>query len=129
MYDTAEDYSGGKSEEEMWVPILLYTKFVTHATMLTYIFRGRIIKELGLRHTDLVISTKIFWGPRNGPNDTGLSWKQYVDTNFGISISAEPRKLFSIIEGTQESLARLGLDYVDIIFAHRHDHTGTSQPT
>ena len=34
---------------------------------------------------------------------------------------------FSIIEGTQESLARLGLDYhdVDIILAHRHGHSGT----
>ena len=41
---------------------------------------------------------------------------------------AERGKLFSIIEGTQESLARLGLDYVDIIFAHRHDHSGTSRP-
>jgi aryl-alcohol dehydrogenase-like predicted oxidoreductase len=30
----------------------------------------------------------------------------------------------SIIEGTQESLARLGLDYVDVIFAHRPDPTG-----
>ena len=32
-----------------------------------------------------------------------------------------------IIEGTQKSLARLGLDYhdVDIIFAHRHGHSGT----
>ncbi|KAF5334825.1 hypothetical protein D9758_018076 [Tetrapyrgos nigripes] len=28
-----------------------------------------------------------------------------------------------IIEGTQESLARLGLDYVDVIFAHRPDHS------
>jgi aryl-alcohol dehydrogenase-like predicted oxidoreductase len=37
-------------------------------------------------------------------------------------------KLFSIIEGTQESLARLGLDYVDIIFAHRPDSNGMSLP-
>jgi aryl-alcohol dehydrogenase-like predicted oxidoreductase len=33
--------------------------------------------------------------------------------------------IISIIEGTRESLARLGLDYVDILFAHRPDHTGT----
>ena len=44
-----------------------------------YISRGRVIKELGLRRTDLVISTKIFWGPRKGPNDAGLSRKQYVE--------------------------------------------------
>ncbi|KAJ6480381.1 voltage-gated potassium channel beta-2 subunit [Mycena sanguinolenta] len=80
MFDTAEEYSKGNSEREM----------------------GRVIKELNLRRTDLVISTKIFWGPRDGPNDKGLSRKH-------------------IIEGTQESLARLQLTYVDVIFAHRCD--------
>jgi voltage-dependent potassium channel beta subunit len=80
MFDTAEAYAAGKSEEEM----------------------GRVIKELGLRRTDLVITTKLFWGLRKGPNDGGLSRKH-------------------IIEGTKESLQRLGLDYVDVIFAHRHD--------
>lgn len=82
MFDTAEVYAGGKSEEEM----------------------GRVIKELGLRRTDLIISTKIFWGPRTGPNDSGLSRKH-------------------IIEGTKECLARLQMDYVDILFAHRPDPT------
>lgn len=33
-------------------------------------------------------------------------------------------RLFSIIEGTKESLQRLQLDYVDIIFAHRPDPSG-----
>jgi voltage-dependent potassium channel beta subunit len=80
MFDTAEGYAKGKSEEEM----------------------GRVIKELGLRRTDLVITTKLFWGLRQGPNDSGLSRKH-------------------IIEGTQESLQRLQLDYVDVIFAHRPD--------
>ncbi|KAG5724397.1 putative voltage-gated potassium channel subunit beta [Termitomyces sp. T112] len=82
MFDTAEVYSAGKSELEM----------------------GRVIKELGLRRTDLVITTKIFWGTRKGPNDGGLSRKH-------------------IIEGTKESLKRLGMDYVDVIFAHRPDNT------
>jgi len=80
MFDTAEAYAKGRSEEEM----------------------GRVIKELGLRRTDLIITTKLFWGLRNGPNDGGLSRKH-------------------IIEGTKESLQRLGLDYVDVIFAHRPD--------
>ena len=30
----------------------------------------------------------------------------------------------SIIEGAKASLERLGLDYVDVIFAHRPDPTG-----
>ena len=41
-------------------------------------YRGRVIRELGFRRTDLVITTKIFWGLRKGPNDTGLSRKQCV---------------------------------------------------
>ncbi|KAF8079333.1 NADP-dependent oxidoreductase domain-containing protein [Lyophyllum atratum] len=84
MFDTAEEYSLGKSELEM----------------------GRVIKELNLRRTDLVITTKLFWGMKRetNPNDTGLSRKH-------------------IIEGTRGSLARLQLDYVDVIFAHRPDFT------
>ncbi|KAF5391762.1 hypothetical protein D9757_001763 [Collybiopsis confluens] len=81
MFDTAEAYADGKSEEEM----------------------GRVIKELGWRRTDIIVTTKIFWGVgRKDPNDGGLSRKH-------------------IIEGTRESLARLQLDYVDVIFAHRSD--------
>ncbi|PPQ96794.1 hypothetical protein CVT26_006208 [Gymnopilus dilepis] len=83
MIDTAEAYADGKSEEEI----------------------GRVIKELGIRRTDLVITTKIFWGVRHeSPNDTGLSRKH-------------------IIEGTKECLSRLQMDYVDVIFAHRPDST------
>jgi aryl-alcohol dehydrogenase-like predicted oxidoreductase len=29
----------------------------------------------------------------------------------------------SIVEGTRESLDRMGMDYVDVIFAHRYDVT------
>ncbi|KAF4612247.1 hypothetical protein D9613_004358 [Agrocybe pediades] len=82
MIDTAEIYSNGKSEEEI----------------------GRIIKELGLRRTDLIITTKLYFGTRTGPNDTGLSRKH-------------------IVEGMKESLERLQMDYVDVVFAHRPDNT------
>lgn len=88
MFDTAEGYAAGKSEEEI----------------------GRVIKELGLRRTDLVITTKLFWGSHPGPNSMGLSRKH-------------------IIEGTKESLQRLGLDYVDVIFAHRPDQTTPIEET
>lgn len=80
MFDTAEAYASGKSEIEM----------------------GRVFKELGLRRSDLIVTTKIFFGVREGPNQRGLSRKH-------------------VIEGTRESLARLQLEYVDIIFAHRPD--------
>ncbi|KAJ8507696.1 hypothetical protein ONZ45_g9960 [Pleurotus djamor] len=51
MFDTAETYAKGKSEEEM----------------------GRVIKELGFRRSDIIVTTKIFWGVRPGPNAAGLS--------------------------------------------------------
>ena len=60
---------------------------------------GQAIKAY--RREDLVISTKIFWGG-NGPNQTGLSRKH-------------------LLEGTRNSLKRLELDYVDLLFCHRPD--------
>ena len=60
---------------------------------------GNALKDF--RREDLVISTKIFWGG-NGPNDTGLSRKH-------------------LLEGTKNSLRRLQLDYVDLLFCHRPD--------
>ncbi|KAH9902666.1 Aldo/keto reductase [Cubamyces lactineus] len=81
-FDCAESYAAGQSEIEI----------------------GRVIKELGFRRSDLVVTTKIFWGTREGPNASGLSRKH-------------------IIEGTKESLERLQMDYVDVIFAHRADHS------
>ncbi|NLN70650.1 MAG: aldo/keto reductase [Chloroflexi bacterium] len=65
------------------------------------VIMGKALKELGWARKDYLISTKIFWGG-DGPNDRGLSYKH-------------------IIEGTNHSLKRLGLEYVDLIFAHRPD--------
>jgi len=65
------------------------------------IVMGKAIKNLGWRREDVVISTKIFWGG-NGPNDTGLSHKH-------------------ILEGVNNALRRLQLDYVDLVFCHRPD--------
>jgi voltage-dependent potassium channel beta subunit len=62
---------------------------------------GNVIKELGWRRESIVVSTKIFWGGA-GPNDTGLSHKH-------------------IIEGVNNALKRLQMDYVDLIFCHRPD--------
>ena len=86
--------------------------------------RGRVLKELNLRRTDLIITTKIFFGVRSGPNATGLSRKQYVRFEPTEPCLIISRMACSIIEGTKESLERLQLDYVDVIFAHRPDSTG-----
>ncbi len=82
FFDNAEAYSAGKAELMM----------------------GNVIKKMGWKRSDLVLSTKIFWGG-GGPNDTGLSMKH-------------------IVEGTNAALKRLQTDYVDLIFCHRPDlHT------
>ncbi len=63
---------------------------------------GKAIKELGFKREEIVVSTKIFKiGP--GVNDTFLSRKH-------------------IVEAIHAQLARLQLDYVDVIFCHRPDY-------
>lgn len=80
-FDTAEIYAAGECEKSM----------------------GAAIKKLGWKRTDLVISTKVFFGDGgSGPNDKGLSRKH-------------------IIEGVDKCLERLQLDYVEIVMAHRPD--------
>jgi voltage-dependent potassium channel beta subunit len=79
FFDNAESYAHGNAE----------------------IVMGNVIKKIGWKRSDLVISTKLFWGGRK-PNQTGLSRKH-------------------IVEGAKASLARLQMDYVDLIFCHRPD--------
>lgn len=63
---------------------------------------GAALKALEKDRDDLVISTK-FKRCGDGPNNGGLSRKH-------------------LVQGMRNSLNRLGLDYVDIMFLHRHDH-------
>jgi voltage-dependent potassium channel beta subunit len=79
FFDNAESYANGQAERVM----------------------GNVLRRTGWKRSDLVLSTKIFWGG-DGSNDTGLSRKH-------------------LIEGARASLARLQLDYVDLIFCHRPD--------
>lgn len=60
---------------------------------------GEILKEF--KREEVVVSTKIFWGG-NKPNQKGLSRKH-------------------LLEGTWNSLKRLQLSYVDLLYAHRPD--------
>lgn len=53
------------------------------------------------RRSDILITTKLFWGG-SGVNEKGLSKKH-------------------IMEGLNKSLARLECDYVDLLFCHRPD--------
>jgi len=79
FYDNAEAYARGNAETVM----------------------GNVIKKLGWRREDIVISSKVFWGGK-GPNDEGLSRKH-------------------IYEACRNSMKRLQLDYLDLFFCHRPD--------
>jgi len=84
FFDNAEGYEAGHSE----------------------IIMGEAIQE-GIKNgdwsrEDLVISTKIFFGYKQGVNNKGLSRKH-------------------IIEGMKNSLKRMNLEYVDLVFCHRPD--------
>ncbi|XP_010863215.1 voltage-gated potassium channel subunit beta-3 isoform X1 [Esox lucius] len=62
---------------------------------------GNILKKKGWRRSSYVVTTKIYWGGQ-AETERGLSRKH-------------------IIEGLRESLSRLQLEYVDIVFANRTD--------
>lgn len=65
------------------------------------------------KRNDYVISTKINWGAANGDNPVN---------NGGLS-----RK--HLVEGTHAALQRLGLDYVDLLYAHRPDRNTPMEET
>jgi voltage-dependent potassium channel beta subunit len=82
LFDNAEAYASGNAE----------------------IVMGDVIQKAGWQRSELVITTKIFWGGK-GANDRGLSRKH-------------------IVEGTNAALKRLQMEYVDLILCHRPDlHT------
>jgi len=74
---------------------------------------GQAIKKFGWKRNDIVVSTKIYWGGANGDNPIN---------NVGLS-----RK--HIVEGVNASLERLGLEYVDLIYAHRPDRNTPIEET
>jgi len=81
FFDNAEVYAGGKSEEIM----------------------GAALKKLGWRRGSYLVSTKLYWGLHDGPNEKNTLNRKYL------------------LEGVDGSLKRLGLDYVDLFFCHRDD--------
>lgn len=89
FFDTAEVYNSGEAERQL----------------------GTAFKQLGVPRSDVVISTKLFWG--NFSDNTNKS------NNIGTS-----RK--HLIEGMDRSLGNLDMDYADVLFCHRYDeHTPT----
>ncbi|HSG59103.1 MAG TPA: aldo/keto reductase [Woeseiaceae bacterium] len=81
FFDNAEVYAGGKSEEIM----------------------GAALGKLGWRRGSYLVSTKLFWGLNDGPNERNTLNRKYL------------------LEAIDGSLERLGLDYVDLLYCHRAD--------
>jgi len=81
FFDNAETYAGGKSEEIM----------------------GAALKQLGWRRGSYLVSTKLYWGLNDGPNERNTLNRKYL------------------LEAIEGSLQRLDLDYVDLLFCHRAD--------
>ncbi|MDA8409900.1 MAG: aldo/keto reductase [Treponema sp.] len=81
FFDNAEVYAGGESERIM----------------------GAALRKLNLRRGSWLVSTKLYWGLHDGPNEKNtLNRKR-------------------LLEGIDGSLERLGLPYVDLLFCHRAD--------
>jgi voltage-dependent potassium channel beta subunit len=81
FFDNAEGYAHGQSEEVM----------------------GAALKKLGWRRGSYLVSTKLFWGLHDGPNESNTLNRKYL------------------LEGIDGSLRRLEMDYVDLVYCHRPD--------
>ena len=67
------------------------------------VIMGQIFKRAGWHRASYVVSTKFYWGLHDGPNERNTLNRKY---------------LMQAIDG---SLARLDMEYVDLIFCHRPD--------
>ncbi|PMD29496.1 Aldo/keto reductase [Hyaloscypha variabilis F] len=97
-WDTANSYSNGLSEETI----------------------GKAIKNFGIPRQKVVLMTKCAFGVGEEPNVHGFLFGEHFDKSkdyinqFGLSRSA----IFTAVEN---SLARLGTAYIDVLQIHRYD--------
>jgi len=81
FFDNAEAYAKGASETLM----------------------GEALAKAGWRRSSYLVSTKLFWGLHDGPNERNTLNRKYL------------------LQGIDGSLERLKLDYVDLLYCHRPD--------
>ena len=89
FFDNAEIYAAGKSESIM----------------------GSALAKLGWRRGSYLVSTKLFWGLHDSPNERNTLNRKYL------------------LESIDGSLRRLDVDYVDLLFCHRADPTTPIEET
>jgi voltage-dependent potassium channel beta subunit len=66
---------------------------------------GAALGKLGWRRGSYLVSTKLYWGLHDNPNEKNTLNRKYL------------------IEGINGSLERLDMDYVDLLYCHRPDTT------
>ena len=81
FFDNAEAYAAGEAE----------------------VLMGQALRKAGWRRASYVVSTKLYWGLNDGPNERNTLNRKYL------------------MQGIDGSLKRLGMEYVDLIFCHRPD--------
>jgi voltage-dependent potassium channel beta subunit len=64
---------------------------------------GDVLRKMGWRRSTYIVSTKFFWGLHDGPNEKNTLNRKYL------------------MQAIDESLERLHLDHVDLVFCHRAD--------
>jgi voltage-dependent potassium channel beta subunit len=64
---------------------------------------GDVLKKAGWRRASYIVSTKFYWGLNDGPNERNTLNRKYL------------------MQAIDASLARLSMDYVDLVFCHRPD--------
>lgn len=64
---------------------------------------GEALRQLGWPRHSYLVSTKFYWGMHEGPNTRSTLNRKYL------------------MEGIDASLERFGLDFVDLVYCHRHD--------
>jgi voltage-dependent potassium channel beta subunit len=89
FFDNAEVYARGASETLM----------------------GEALAKAGWRRSSYLVSTKLYWGLHEGPNEKSTLNRKYL------------------LQGIDGSLERLKLDYVDILYCHRPDPETTIEET
>ena len=64
---------------------------------------GAALRKLGWRRASYIVSTKFYWGINDGPNEKNTLNRKYLR------------------QAIDNSLKRLQMDYVDLVFCHRAD--------
>lgn len=96
FFDTADGYSNGESERIL----------------------GKAIKKFNFPRGRIVVATKVFFPVADDISSNVLGTRPENDPTFINGYGLSRKHIFDAVDA---SLARLGLDYIDILYIHRYD--------